>query len=190
MAAGSRYEPMTASPNQDPLDAALALADALEGKGFDPVLVGGMALVILGSQRVTRDFDFVISAQGRTEKDLIEVLYRRRLQLVTKFSAAGEVLRTLDNPRVAVARLKTDRPSSLFFFNPRTGLRVDLLLDFPLPARSLIERAVQVRVKSGRLRVASPEDLLRLKEIAFADRKSAADAQDLEFLRRILKSRS
>jgi hypothetical protein len=33
----------------------------------------------------------------------------------------------------------------------------------------------------------APEDLLRLKEIAYADRKSAADAQDLEFLRRMLK---
>lgn len=33
------------------------------------------------------------------------------------------------------------------------------------------------------LRVAAPKDLLKLKEIAYADRKSAADAQDLEFLR-------
>jgi hypothetical protein len=33
------------------------------------------------------------------------------------------------------------------------------------------------------------EDPLRLKEIAYADRKSAADAQDLEFLRNLLKAR-
>lgn len=34
---------------------------SLTDAGFEPILVGGMALVILGSQRVTRDFDFVIA---------------------------------------------------------------------------------------------------------------------------------
>ena len=40
------------------------VADAigqLRDIGFQPVLVGGMALVITGSRRVTRDFDFVIA---------------------------------------------------------------------------------------------------------------------------------
>ena len=47
--------------SKDFLDQAAAIAKALRGLGFEPVLVGGMALVILGSRRVTRDFDFVIA---------------------------------------------------------------------------------------------------------------------------------
>jgi hypothetical protein len=36
--------------------------------GFEPVLVGGMALVILGSRRVTRDFDFVLTPISSTRR--------------------------------------------------------------------------------------------------------------------------
>jgi len=113
-------------------------------------------------------------------------MYRHRLELVTQFSPAGEVARTVDKPRVAAAKVKAEKPRSLFFYNAKTGLRVDLLLDFPLSAHSLARRSTSLKLKWGSIRVASPEDLLRLKEIAFADRHSAADGQDLEFLRRML----
>ncbi|HEX7897636.1 MAG TPA: hypothetical protein VF950_07730 [Planctomycetota bacterium] len=161
-----------------------ALAAALDARGFEPVLVGGMALVLLGSQRVTRDFDLLVSTQGPSTEDLVRLMYRHRLELVTKFSPEGEVKRTVDNVRIAVAKLKAERPRSLFFSDPKTGLRVDLLLDFPLPAHAVAGRAEKINVGSGRLRIASTEDLRRLKEIAYADRRSASDAQDLEFLKR------
>lgn len=163
------------------------LAGALDAQGFEPVLVGGMALVLLGSQRVTRDFDILVSTQGPPTDQLLRLMYQHRLELVTKFTPAGEVKRTVDNVRIAVAKLKMEQPSSLFFSNPRTGLRVDLLLDFPLPAHQVAQRAAKVRLGSGGLRVAAPEDLMQLKEIAYADRRSASDAQDLEFLRRMVQ---
>ena len=92
-------------------------------------------------------------------------------------------MRTIDNPRVAAIKLKEDLPDSLFFFNWKTRLRVDLLLDFPLPASDILTRATRLKIPPGSLWVASVEDLLRLKELAYADRHSASDAQDLEFLK-------
>jgi hypothetical protein len=172
----------------DPLKEIFPLLDALEEKGLTPVLVGGMALVVLGSQRITKDFDFLVSSLDPV--DLVKLVYRQAYELVTKFNKAGEVERTVDNPKVAAARLKLDKPRSLFFYNWKTGLRVDLLLDFPLPASDIADRSVKIGKKPRTLRVAAPEDLLRLKEIAYADRKSAADAQDLDFLRNLLKARS
>jgi hypothetical protein len=166
------------------------LAGALEAGGFEPVLVGGMALVLLGSQRVTRDFDLLVSTQGLPTEDLVRLMYRHHLELVTKVSPEGEVKRTVDNVRVAVAKLKAEQPRSLFFFNPKTGLRVDLLLDFPLPAHPVAGRAEKLKVGSSSLRVASADDLRRLKEIAYADRRSASDAQDLEFLKRKMRTDS
>lgn len=169
----------------DPLGAIFPLLNALEEKGLQPVLVGGMALVVLGSQRVTRDFDLLVSSTALSQ-ELVEVIYRQGYQLISKFNKAGEVERTIDNPTVAAARLKLDKPRSVFFHNPKTGLRVDLLLDFPLPTVPIAARAAKIGKKPRSLRVASPEDLLHLKEIAYADRKFAADAQDLEFLRNLL----
>jgi hypothetical protein len=172
----------------DPLRRVVPLVSALEAKGLEPVLVGGMALVVLGSQRVTRDFDFLVSSRN-LEPDIVEAIYRHGYELVTKLNPAGEVARTIDSATVAAARLKLDKPQSVFFFDRHTGLRIDLLLDFPLPGRDIAGRASKIGTTTGTLRVASPEDLLRLKEIAYADRKSATDAHDLEFLRRMLKSR-
>jgi len=171
----------------DYLEKVVALAEALEKKRFQPVLVGGIALVILGSQRVTKDFDFLVSLQGLSVDDLVEIFYDHGFELVTKFNKQGEVARTIDNAKVAAIKLKSNLPQSLFFFHWKTRLKVDLLLDFPLPAKIVALRASRVKIKSHSLRIASPEDLLRLKELAYADRHAATDAQDLDFLRRLLK---
>lgn len=168
----------------------VALVAALEAGGFQPVLVGGMALVVLGSQRVTRDFDFLVSRPAPSSKGLIEIMYRHKLELVTKFSPEGEVVRTVDNSRVATAKIDGEQPQSIFFFAWKTGLRIDLLLDFPLPAQSLAELATKVSFPSGHVRIASPPDLLKLKEIACIGRKSASDSQDLEFLRNFIRKGS
>lgn len=158
----------------------------LESAGYESVLVGGMALVLLGSQRLTRDFDLVIAEPGRLREEPVRALYRRGLELITKFSPAREAARTVDNANVAIAKLRMQDLRSVPFFDPKTQLRVDLLLDFPLPAHDLLARAIPVSIESGVIRVAAREDLIRLKEIARRDRQSAADAQDLEFLQRLM----
>src|SRR5579885_3317772 len=171
----------------DFMEAVSALAEALEKKGFEPVLVGGIALVILGSQRVTKDFDFLVSLQGLSVEEVVETFYNRGFELVAKFNQHGEVARTVDNSKVAFIKLKSNLPQSLFFFNWKTRLKIDLLLDFPLSAKDVALRAHRVKIKSRSLRVASTEDLLRLKEIAYDDRRSPSDAQDFDFLRKLLK---
>jgi len=168
--------------SKDFLDEAAAIAKALRALGFEPVLVGGMALVILGSRRVTRDFDFVIAQPGDRLGKMIDVFYDRGLELASRLSDDGDVAATISNRRVASIRLRLDAPSSAYFFNPRTGLRVDLLFDFPIPAATLAARATRTRVRSRLFHVASEQDLLRLKKIAKARRSSPGDTQDIAFL--------
>ena len=176
-------------PNKaDYLRRVIVLLQALEKKGVRPVLVGGIAMVLLGSQRVTKDFDFLVSLRDLPVEGMLEAFYQEGFELVTKFNKQGEVVRTIDNPRVAAIKLKTDLPETLFFFNWKIRLKVDLLLDFPLPASDILTRATRLKIPSGSLWVASIEDLLRLKELAYADRHSASDAQDLEFLKAFKKS--
>jgi hypothetical protein len=164
------------------LDEVGMVAGALAALGLEPVLVGGMALVIIGSRRVTRDFDFVVSAPGERLHSLVDVFYERGLELVSRLSDDGDVRATIDNRRVAVARLRIDAPSSAYFYNAETGLRIDLLFDFPVPAVSLAKRATSTKVRSRILRVASEADLLRLKKIARDRRSSPGDAEDIAFL--------
>ena len=174
----------------DPLehvDAAVEIAKALNDLGLTPVLVGGAALVILGSRRVTRDFDFVIGSPYDRLDDAIALFYDRGFELTSRLDEDGDVVATIDNPRVAAIRLRRDSPSSAYFFNRSTRLRIDLLFDFPIPAADLMKGATRIKIRSEVLHVASDRDLLRLKQIARAERAVAADAQDIEFLEARLK---
>lgn len=154
----------------------------LTDAGFEPILVGGMALVILGSQRVTRDFDFVIAHPRERLETVVDVLYEHGLELVSRLNDVGEVTATIANRRVAVSRIRLDRPASVHFCNPKTRLRIDLLFDFPVPAATLAEHATRIKVRSHFVRVASEADLLQLKKIAHAKRAAPGDAQDIAFL--------
>lgn len=166
----------------DPLATVGEIVDALRALGLEPVLVGGMALVVLGSRRVTRDFDFVIARPGERLASAIAVLYDRGLELVSRLDEAGDVVSTISNRRVANARLKLDAPSSASFFDPKGGLRIDLLFDFPIPAATLDRRATRTRIRTYLIHVASEPDLLQMKRLALRERSAPGDAVDIAFL--------
>ncbi len=159
------------------------IVQKLEVLGLLPILVGGMALVILGSQRVTRDFDFLISSKALDYKNLVKIFYKGGFELASKVDKHNNITHTIDNMTVATSRLRIDSPSSAYFFNKTIGLRIDLLFDFPLPAEELASRATIKKIRSFSFRIASKQDLIQLKKLAQKNRKLASDAQDLEFLR-------
>ena len=163
------------------------VAAGLTAIGLEPVLVGGMALVLLGSRRITRDFDFVIPHPGDRLNALVDFFYGRGFELASKVNDAGDIVATIDNARVAGVRLKLDGPASVFFWHPAKRLRIDLLFDFPVAAAELAVNAAKTRIRGHVVSIASAEDLLRLKEIAVKQRSAAGDAQDIEFLKAHLR---
>jgi len=158
------------------------ITKGLRSLGFEPVLVGGMALVVLGSRRVTRDFDFVVARPADRLDSVVDVFYGHGLELVSRLDDDGEVTATIDNRRVASIRLRLDTPASAAFFNVSTGLRIDLLFDFPMPAADLVARATRLKIRGQPLLIASEHDLLRLKRTAAAARSVPGDADDIAFL--------
>jgi hypothetical protein len=168
-------------PRHD-LDTVAAVVRELERKAFEPVLVGGMALVLLGSRRVTVDFDFVIAHPRERLGDLVDVFYDQQLELVARLNEAGNPIATIDNRRVAAIRLRVDGPASAYFYTRATGLRIDVLFDFPVPAARLAVRATRLKVRSHVFTIAAEDDLLELKQIARAARDYPGDAQDIAFL--------
>jgi len=167
---------------QHDVDTVGSVLERLTAAGFMPILVGGMALVLLGSRRVTSDFDFVIAHPGERLQELVDVFYDHRLELVSRLDNRGAPKTTIDNRRVAAIRLRLDTPDSAYFFERKTGLRVDLLFDFPVPAARLAPGATRFKVRSHEFAVAAEADLLELKRIAQKGRSFAGDAQDIEFL--------
>ena len=166
----------------DHLSRVTTILHELRGLGFEPVLVGGMALVVLGSRRVTRDFDFVLADPGDRLDSVVGLFYDQGLELVSRLDESGNVTATINNRRVASVRLRLDTPVSASFFSVSTGLRVDLLFDFPAPAADLVTRARRITIRGQSLLIASEDDLLRLKRMAVAARSVAGDADDIAFL--------
>lgn len=177
---------MTYDP-QTYLDVVGKIIEKLEAQKLTSVLVGGMALVILGSQRVTKYFDFLISEEARDLRVLVQILYQHGLELVTKLNKKKEVIRTIGNQNIAYNRLQIDKPESAYFYNHNTGLRIDMLFDFPLTAIEIAKKAQKKKIRSYTFTIASKNDLIRLKEIAYQNRNLASDAQDLEFLKQKLE---
>ncbi len=169
----------------DHLESLTSLADALATAGLESVLVGGMALVIHGSRRVTMDFDLLVDTASMKPDRLVALMYGRDYELVTKLRPDGSIARRLDRQGAATAYVAAKHSRIIHFFHPHYDERVDLLLDFPVPARPIIRRAIRVRYNGGSIRVATLEDMAYLKELSQRSRTSVGDAQDLEFLRHI-----
>jgi hypothetical protein len=176
---------------RDPVDHLQTVGEIVQGLRvlrLEPVLVGGMALVVLGSRRVTRDFDFVIAHPGDRLARTIGLFYDRGLQLVSHLNEKGDVISTIANRKVASIRLRVDAPASAYFFNAATGLRIDLLFDFPVAAAELAKHATRTKIRTQVFDIASEQDLLRLKRIAKAGRSAPGDAEDIAFLESRRKS--
>lgn len=150
--------------------------------GIETTMIGGMALVTLGSQRVTQDYDFLVDQKFREQRELINIFYKHGFEFVSRMEK-GKIIRTVDNANVAFARMQIDEPTTAFFYKYDIGLRMDVLFDFPYSAAEVRARATKKKVEGSFIYIASIEDLIRMKEIAYADRKKSTDLQDLEFLK-------
>lgn len=182
---GKKAKPKTKQQRIDFIESVGKLLKDITQLGHTPTLVGGMALVTLGSTRVTKDFDFLIAEKAREQKTLIQVFYKRDFELVSKIDKHGNIVRTIDNQEVASARLRIDQPKSAYFYNHTLGLRIDLLFDFPIPAKEVHTRSTHKKIQSYSFHIASKQDLIKMKEVAINDRRISSDLQDLEFLKSI-----
>lgn len=169
----------------NPIPTVMKLLHELDTLGYQATLIGGTALILLGSERVTKDADFLMIKSARDQRELIQAFYKHGFEIISKMNEKKEVVRTVDNANVAFARLQMDEPVSVFFYSHKVKFRIDVLFDFPYSAAEVRARATKKKVEGTVIHIASIEDLIKMKEIAYADRKKSTDLQDLEFLKNL-----
>lgn len=154
------------------------------------VVVGGTALRLYNSPRITHDID--LSVRAVDIDAVVELMYSHGYFLVTKVE---ESLCELSlNPAEALAWIEREKAGSASFI--RTGFspenhkvehrfvdaetQVDFLFELSIPFPRLRQNARTVTLKDLSFPVASPEDLLYLKR----NRKEPdeADREDIRFL--------
>jgi hypothetical protein len=116
------------------------------------MLIGGLAVIARGIPRATIDIDAVIQAEGLDIDNLWKVLRDSGFE-----------------PRVADAARLTRERQVLLLQHPASGMPVDLSLGWLVFEREAMERATTVELGGVRLPVATPEDLIILKAVAWRD---------------------
>lgn len=145
------------------------------------VVVGGLAVVIQGYARMTADIDLVIDLETANVRRTLEVLTARGLRPLLPVNAmdfADEEKRRewVETRRLQVFSMHDEK-------NPL--LIVDLFAREPIPFDELWSRADIVSLGGRNIRVASIEDLIRMKRAAARPQ----DAIDIEQLTAIARRR-
>lgn len=143
------------------------------------VLVGGVALVLHGLDRLTADVDVVIDLSAQPVREAVRALLAagyRPLAPVDPLALADPAQRR---------EWQATRHMQVFSFWDSTNARptVDVMLDPPVPFEDLWVTASVVNVGGQEVRVASIPHLIRMKEAAGRPQ----DLADVERLRARMK---
>ena len=141
---------MTPSPDPDFRPALAALSRALAALGRPAMIIGGVAVIARGVPRLTIDIDAVVHSEGLDVDRLWAVL-----------RDSGLEARVTDAAEIARERLV------LLLRHLTSGVTVDLSLGWLNFEREAIERATAVDLGGVRVPVATPEDLVVLKAVAW-----------------------
>ncbi|TVR03721.1 MAG: hypothetical protein EA403_06335 [Spirochaetaceae bacterium] len=162
----------------------------LVAEGVEFVVIGGTALRLYNSPRVTHDIDLAIRALDVDH--VVDVMYRLGYCLVTSVTETHAAV--CSSAAAARAWIERESPGSASFVmvagevasevpldHIDVASQVDFLFELTIPAMHLRKNARRIELPDLSFLVASVDDLIRLKE-ARSDR-SAADEDDLRFLR-------
>jgi hypothetical protein len=124
----------------------------LDASGNPWMIIGGMAVSLLGVPRTTEDFDAMVIPGERSEEEFIE-------------SAAmfGIV------PRVSDAAAFARRRNVLLLTHAATGTGLDVSLGFLPFEVEAVDRAQEVAFHGIRVRIPTPEDAIVTKAVASRD---------------------
>jgi hypothetical protein len=152
---------MTNQPGPDLPGALAALAIAFRGLGCPAMLIGGLAVIARGVPRQTIDIDAVVQGEGLDVESLCHLLER-----------SGFI------PRIPDAMAFARQRQVLLMRHAPSGIPLDLSLGWLPFECDAMARATPVDLAGVTLPVATAEDLVVFKAVAWRDR----DKGDIERL--------
>jgi predicted nucleotidyltransferase len=158
---------VTGAPGQRLVRAVADLLGGLEESGARHMIIGGLAVIARGVVRHTDDADATLWAAGLDLSALLAALRRRgilgRIDDLEAFAAQSQVL---------------------LLVHEQTGVPMDVSLGWLPFEREALERAETISVAGVAIPIATAQDLIVYKTIAWRDR----DRQDVEGLLRLHRS--
>lgn len=119
------------------------VARALEKNHIPYMIIGGQAVLLYGTPRLTRDIDITLGISTDRLDDIAQVIKNSGLRIIPA-KYRDFVARTMALP----AHDKT------------SGIRVDFIFSFTPYEQQAIKRAKSVKLGAAKARFASPEDII------------------------------
>lgn len=165
----------------------------LASESVPMVLIGGLAMRIYNSPRITHDMDLVIRSLDIDK--VITVMYKMGFHLAV--SADEDNVEVCLDSEEASRWVENSKPGSMSFFrldgeitSKKVSIssidinsEIDFLYDVSIPFSRLKENALIFDLNTVTISVAAAEDLLYLKERR--PDKSASDYADIEYLKNL-----
>lgn len=183
---------MSGAPESEEL---ARVAEALAKAGLEPVLIGGLALVVHGSTRATRDCDYALEKTESAMRRSVDALFEAGYGIILGWDedAHAPMPDGVKADATAAAWARAEHPESVWFWNAAKETRIDLVFDLPVPIEDLRARSRPLSIAGRKIAVASLEDLLIMKETSVRSRrdrrKQLSDEQDIVYLKGLLGKR-
>ncbi len=126
------------------------------------IIVGGVAVVLHGHLRATKDLDLVIDLAPAQARKALQVMLDAGLRPTLPVNA-------LDFADAGIRRSWIEEKNMLVFqmCDPKDARRnVDLFVEAPLDFEEMWDRSVRLRIDDVVVRVASIRDLIAMKQVA------------------------
>ncbi len=145
------------------------------------ILVGGMALNLLGGCRNTLDMDVIVEMSDENLRKIVAIMKK----------AGYHVKQPVDPMLIADKKTREDwienknMKAFNFYKGERTYEEVDIVIDSPVKYKNAAKKAVRVRASGLDLVVVSPEDFIRMKRSSGRDK----DLEDIKILKAARKTK-
>lgn len=156
-----------------------AIFSGLNRLRVDYLVVGGLAVNFHGVPRLTYDIDLMISFETKNALRLVKKLEEWNFKPKAPINPMD-----LADKRKRALWVREKNMRAVHFYNDRLPIgEIDILIDAPLPYRSLKKKAVVFDLEGEKIPTVSIPDLIELK--LKAGRKQ--DLSDVEHLRILLE---
>lgn len=144
------------------------------------VLVGGLAVNLLGSMRSTADMDILVEMSDDNIKKVVGILQQQGYKVKQPINPIS-----LANKKTREAWIKGKHMKALNFYKDDELKEVDIIIESPVSFKKARRNVIWLRVDKLRLPVISIDNLIRMKQKT----GRSIDKLDIEELRKIKRLR-
>jgi len=147
------------------------------------VLVGGIAVNLLGSLRNTADLDILAEMSDANLKKIVNILKKKGYKVKQPVDPIG-----IADKKIRENWIKNKGMKAFNFYKEAELKEVDIVIDSPVPYKKAKKNAIHVKAGDIRLPVISIENLIAMKKNTGRD-LDKMDIKDLKKIKKLAKEK-